>query len=97
MKIAPAISGYIGITGHTIKVKIPKRLNSPGILTDFSLAILVPFLGKDLLSHSLSTLSSCKIICPPNLQRMWLYKKAHTHIHTHTIKMRACLVLYTYI
>jgi len=36
MKIAPAIIGYIGITGHTIKVKIPKRFNAPGVLTDLS-------------------------------------------------------------
>jgi hypothetical protein len=27
IKIASAISGYIGIIGHTIQVKIPKRLN----------------------------------------------------------------------
>jgi hypothetical protein len=72
MKITPAIGRYNGIKGHTIKVKIPKRLNSPGVLTDFSLAILVPFLGKDMLSHSRSTSSSCKIISPPNLQTMWL-------------------------
>jgi hypothetical protein len=32
MKTAPAISGYIQIIDHTIKVKIPKRLNAPGIL-----------------------------------------------------------------
>jgi len=65
LKIAPAISGYIGIIGHTIEVKIPKRLNAPGVLTDFSLAILVPFLGKEKLSLLLSTLSSCKIISLP--------------------------------
>jgi hypothetical protein len=53
IKIAPAISGYTGIIGHTIKLKIPKRLNAHGVLTDFSLAILVPFLGKEKFSLSL--------------------------------------------
>jgi hypothetical protein len=63
IKTAPAISGYFGIIGHTIKVEIPKILNAHGVLTDFYLAILVPFLGKE--KFSLSTLSSCKIIPLP--------------------------------
>jgi hypothetical protein len=66
MKIAPAISGYIQIIDHTIKVKIPKRLNAPGILTDFLLAVLAPFLGKEKLS--LSTFVIMQNNFPPNLQ-----------------------------
>jgi len=63
MKIAPAIISYIGIIGHTIQVKIPKRFNAPGVLTD--LAILVPFLRKEKLSLSLSSSLSCKIVFLP--------------------------------